>query len=415
MTFQRPPLPALAAFAVIVLTAVSAAAQGRPAGVETAPVTLVEMSDTTRVFGQVVAERESAVAARVPGVAVEVPVRVGSRVEKGDILAQLDMELLQIEARRAESQLAIAEAGVQVAEARLDRARKAFERAQTLRASANISDASLEERQSALAEATGLMQEAMARIAAARNTMDEASYTLRNATIRAPFDGVVLTLSTQVGQYVNAGSEVVSLLDLDQIEVRANVPSQLVDVLETGRDVAAQTATGARLNLSLRAILPTEYANTQTRPVLFAITQAAGPKAVGQSISLDLPTSAPREVLVVPKDALVQARGGWSVFVNDGGTAAPRPVEIGAAVGGAFEVLSGLQLGDEVVVRGNERLRPGQPIAPAGAGAPGGRPGAGEGGGPPGRPAEGPPQAQGGPAAEDTAPRVVADNASEQG
>jgi hypothetical protein len=60
----------------------------------------------------------------------------------------------------------------------------------------------------------------------------------------------------------------------------------------------------------------------------------------------------------------VQSRGGWSVFVNEDGTAAPRSVEIGAAVGGGFEVVSGLQAGAVVVTRGNERLRPGQPIAP---------------------------------------------------
>ena len=70
---------------------------------------------------------------------------------------------------------------------------------------------------------------------------------------------------------------------------------------------------------------------------------------------------------MVPKDALVQAQGGWSVFVNAEGKAQPRTVEIGAALEGGFAVLSGLSAGDEVVVRGNDRLRPGQDIAPSGA------------------------------------------------
>jgi len=54
------------------------------------------------------------------------------------------------------------------------------------------------------------------------------------------------------------------------------------------------------------------------------------------------------------------------VFVNEDGKAVPRTVEIGAALNNSFEVLSGLQEGDAVVVRGNERLRPGQEIAPSG-------------------------------------------------
>ncbi|PRY22221.1 RND family efflux transporter MFP subunit [Aliiruegeria haliotis] len=346
----------------------AARAQGRPADVQTDVVSVQQMLETSRVFGQVIAERESAVAARVPGIAVEIPVRVGSRVKSGDLLAQLDTELLQIEADRAQTELMIAEAGLQVANARLDRAVKAFARAENLRASANISDATLEDRVSALAEARGLRREAEARIASARNAMTRAQYNFRNASVAAPFDGVVLEVSTEVGQYVSAGSQIATLLDVGQLEVQANVPAELIDALRPEVSVEGETGTGVALGLTLRAILPTEFAATHTRPVLFELSDAIGSVAVGQTVTLNVPVSAPRDVLVVPKDALVQSRDGWSVFVNDDGTAMPRTLEIGEAIGGGFEVLSGLQAGDKVVVRGNERLRPGQSIVPLNGG-----------------------------------------------
>jgi multidrug efflux pump subunit AcrA (membrane-fusion protein) len=72
-----------------------------------------------------------------------------------------------------------------------------------------------------------------------------------------------------------------------------------------------------------------------------------------------------RDVLSVPKDALVQGRDGWTVFVAADGKAQPRPVQLGIALGNRYEVLGGLTPGDLVVVRGNERLRPGQDIAPS--------------------------------------------------
>jgi len=78
-----------------------------------------------------------------------------------------------------------------------------------------------------------------------------------------------------------------------------------------------------------------------------------------------VPVSAPRDVLSVPKDALVQGRGGWTVFVAADGKAQPRNVQIGVALGNRYEVTQGLSEGDLVVVRGNERLRPGQDIAPS--------------------------------------------------
>lgn len=140
--------------------------------------------------------------------------------------------------------------------------------------------------------------------------------------------------------------------------------------------MSGRTDTGEDLELTLRAILPTEFSATRTRPVRFQMSGSDAAVAVGQSVTVEVPVSLPEDVVVVSKDAVVQARGGWQVFVNDGGKASPRMVEIGRSIGDAFEVLSGLSVGDEVVTRGNERLRPGQDIAPqnAGAGSSGGAP-----------------------------------------
>lgn len=343
-----------------------AMAQGRPAGVTTAIVTTSNMAETVAVFGEVVAGRESAVAARVGGVAQDVPIRIGDLVEEGDVLARLDTELLEIELAQAEAQIAIAQAGISVSEARLDRAEKAFRRAETLRQNSTIAEAQLEERASDFAEARGAQQEALARIQASRNALEQARYRLDNAVVRAPFDAVVLDVATEVGQFITAGSQVATLIDTSALEIEANVPARYVSALRKDQPVTATTDIGDTVTLTLRAILPTEFAATRTRPVRFELQDTEATIAVGQTVTLDVPVSAPREVLVVPKDALVQAQGGWSVFVHEDGKAMPRTIEIGAALNNSFEVLSGLNEGDEVVVRGNERLRPGQDIAPSG-------------------------------------------------
>lgn len=359
-----------------------AMAQGRPAGVTTAIVTTSNMAETVSVFGEVVAGRESAVAARVGGVAQDVPIRIGDLVEEGDVLARLDTELLEIELAQAEAQIAIAQAGISVSEARLDRAEKAFRRAETLRQNSTIAEAQLEERASDFAEARGAQQEALARIQASRNALEQARYRLDNAVVRAPFDAVVLDVATEVGQFITAGSQVATLIDTSALEIEANVPARYVSALRKDQPVTATTDIGDTVTLTLRAILPTEFAATRTRPVRFELQDTEATIAVGQTVTLDVPVSAPREVLVVPKDALVQAQGGWSVFVHEDGKAMPRTIEIGSALNNSFEVLSGLNEGDEVVVRGNERLRPGQDIAPSGPpqGAPTGAPSTGSNG-----------------------------------
>ena len=198
----------LAAAVMLFLTSFATAlsAQGRPAGVQTDTVEMREMTETVTVFGQIVAVRESAVATRVAGVINDVPVQVGSAVAAGDTLAMMDTARLEIELASAEAQMAIATAGLEVAQAQFDRATKAFERAEDLSASASISGAQLDDRASGLAEAQGGLAQAQARIGAAENAIALAEYNLRNATVRAPFDGIVLAVSAQPGQFASAGS-----------------------------------------------------------------------------------------------------------------------------------------------------------------------------------------------------------------
>jgi len=378
----------IAALALAILAALlwpaHAPAQGRPAGVTTDVVTEAEMSETVAVFGEVVSGRQSRVAARVAGVAETVPLRVGDRVAEGDVLLEIDTELFEIGLAEARAQVTVAEAGIEAVTARLDRAEKAFRRAEQLVANSTIAEAQLEDRASEYAEALGLQQEARARVEAARTALRRARYDLENATILAPFDGVVVEVSTEIGQFVAAGSQVATLIDTDAMEVEASVPARYVSALRPDLPVAGRTDAGGALDLQLRAILPTEFASTRTRPVRFEIRSSEAAPAAGQSVTLNVPVSAPRTVAAVPKDALIQGRGGWQVFLAVEGQAQPRNVEIGAALGDRFEVVSGLAPGDVVVVRGNERLRPGQDIAPRPIGAAPAGPGGAGGGRPPG-------------------------------
>jgi RND family efflux transporter MFP subunit len=380
---RMPRHSAILALLALLLVPQGALTQGRPAGVQTETVSMREMTETVRVFGEVVAVRQSAVAARVSGLVSAVPAQVGTSVREGDPLAQMDTAQLEIELAGAEAQLAIATAGLSVVQAQLDQAQRVFQRAQDLSASASISSAQVEDRATELAEAQGSLAQSRARIAEAENAIALAEYNMRNATVRAPFDGVILDVAAQPGQFAAAGSLVATLLDIQNLEIEANVPARYIDVLADSGVISGETGQGEIFEMTLRAVLPTEFSETRTRPVRLRITTPETAFALGQPVTLDIPVGAAREVLTVPKDALVQARGGWTAFVNEDGKAAPRTVMVGAAIDDSFEVVAGLELGDEVVVRGNERLRPGQDIAAMGGGGPPQGDGPAEAGGPP--------------------------------
>lgn len=363
---------ALAALTAVLLfaTPVQTAAQGGPSAVGVETVQIQSIAETVPLFAEVVTAREGTIASRIGGTVDQVWVLEGATVEEGDVLVTLDTELLTILARQADARLAEARAGITTAETRVDRATKALGRIEGLRNTTSFSTSRFDEAQSDFFQARGLLAEAEARVKTAEATLAETRYQLDRAEITAPFSGIVLEVNTNPGEFINSGAPVVSLLDTQSFEVEASVPSKYISVLKPGLTTEGATEDGTPLEMQVRVLLPVEDTATRTRPVRFTSDELVNLEAlaIGQSITVSIPISAPREVLSVPKDALVQARGGWTVFVAADGKAQPRPIQIGVALGDRFEVLDGLSDGEVVVTRGNERLRPGQDIAPMNAG-----------------------------------------------
>ena len=345
----------------------SLAAQGRAAAVGVQEVETQVLSETVPVFAEVTTSRNGAIAGRIAGNVERVNVLAGDRVQKGDVLVELSRELLSIRVAQSEAQIAEALAGTDTARARLDQARIPLDRVAALRGTSSFSQGRFDDLQADFFQARSQLAEAEAREISAQAQLAETQYQLDRTEIAAPFSGVILEVSTIAGAFIQAGTPVVRMLDTSAFEVAANVPARYVGFLNSGDEVTANTETGAVIDLTLRAVLPVENPSTRTRSVLFTTQDDMDDSlvAVGQSLTVNIPVGEARDVLSVPKDALVQARDGWTVYVAAEGKAQPRTVTIGVPLGNRYEVLDGLQPGDLVVVRGNERLRPGQDIAPS--------------------------------------------------
>lgn len=354
-------------FLAVILTCITTPihAQGRAAAVGVQAVEMRTLAETVPVFAEVTTARDGNVAGRVAGNVETVVVLAGSRVETGDLLVELNDDLLTIQVAQSEAQLSEAQAGIETARARVDRARTSLARIEALRGGSSFSQGRFDDAQADFLEAQAQFVEAQAREKIAQSRLVETRYQLERSEIVAPFSGVVLEVNTIPGAFIQAGTPVVRLLDTDAFEVQANVPSRYTAFLTPGQTVTASTEFGTELALQLRAVLPVEDPSTRTRAVLFAATDPSdlSDAAVGQSLTVEIPVGEAREVLSVPKDALVQGSGGWTVFVAADDQAQPRPVTLGVPLGDRYEVISGLAPGDLVVVRGNERLRPGQAIS----------------------------------------------------
>ncbi|MEM7774503.1 MAG: efflux RND transporter periplasmic adaptor subunit [Pseudomonadota bacterium] len=344
----------------------SALAQRGPAAVMVERVTAQTVSETRRILGQVVVPVEADVASRTAGIIATVKYQVGDKVSAGQVLVVLDTELLRIELRSAEAALRVAEGGTAVAIAKLKQAEIAFERQAQLKDSGAFSRSRYDDLQQEVVTARAELTRARASVESSQSAIARAKYQLNHAVITAPVSGTVITRSAQPGNYIRVGDPVATLLDVSQLEISADVPVNLLSGMRPGVKLAGATINGVALETTVRAVIPVEELTTQTRTVRFTADFSKLDPAViarGKSIALDVPASKPRVVTAVPKDALVQAGDGWVVFVVKDGKAMRRPITIGSAAGRSIEVKSGLEVDELVVVRGNERLRPGQPVS----------------------------------------------------
>lgn len=347
------------------LPGLAARAQGGPTVVEVAPVEAQQVSETVPIFAQITTSRDGSVASRVGGNVDNVHVLAGEQVAAGDPLVELDRDLLEISLAQSEAQVAEAQAGIESARVQVDRTEKAFARIDALRGSSSFSQGRYDEAESDMLQARAALAQAEARLNTSNTQLAQARYELDRSSIIAPFAGTVIAVNTIPGAYIQSGEAVVRLLDTNAFEVEAGVPARYISALSAGQEVEAKLDSGQSVTLTVRAVLPLEDPATRTRAVRFTGSGLAefGAAAVGQSLTVEIAIGEAREVLAVPKDALIQAPEGWTVYVNADGTAEARTVQIGVPLGNRYEVLSGLQSGDAVVVRGNERLRPGQDIA----------------------------------------------------
>lgn len=257
-------------------------------------------------------------------------------------------------------------------------------RIQGLNQSAAFSQARLDEARQEQRRTASLLAVANARLQNVQTQLEQAMLDLEDATIRAPYTGIVTERMVSPGMYVQVGEPVAALINDRDLEIEAQVSTERVGGLSEGREVTVSLADGTELPATVRAVVPLEDPQSRTRTVRFTpgFNPADYSVAGNQSVTVRIPIGQAREIVSVHKDAVQIGPGGTSlVYIVVDGVAQPRTVELGAASGTRFEVLSGLQVGDLAVVRGNERLRPGQPVNPGTGGPPGGD-GAG---GPPGQ------------------------------
>lgn len=325
--------------------AVAAGPGGFAAPVEVRQAEERSLAPILWVAGDVISRHNARISAETSGTLTWVA-EVGDRIEKHGVVARIDNDFLKL-------QLEEARAEVRQVESRHGFLEKEVRRLQRLAKSNNTAQTLLDQTESDLSAAQANLVSAQARV---KQIEDR----IRRSQVRAPFPGIIVERFMQPGEWVDSGDQVVQLLDTGNLEVRAMAPLSTLSFLKRGMEVQMQARDEQALG-RIRSFVAAGHTASHLVDVRIDLLSAEWP--VGKTLRVALPAAAPRKVVVVPRDALVLRRSGAAVFrVGADDTAQRVMVKTGAAEGDVIEVQGAIAAGDTVVVRGNERLRPGQKV-----------------------------------------------------
>ena len=338
---------------------------GRPATlVQVDTVTVVPFVQTIPIIGRFVARQAGVVAARAKGAIGKMTVDVGDRVEAGSVMAVLIRDRLLWERNLYQAEVSNYRAQMETKKAKTTLLVQELNRLNSLQKSPAFSQARLEDKQQNVIVSKSEAAESRAQLRKAQANLKLRQIDYEDGEVKAPYSGVITQKHTSVGSYVSVGSPVFTLIDDTTLEIEADVPAKRITSLKTGTIVNGSIDKQSTMKAVVRAVVPEENPQTRTRAVRFQPIQMDGVKnlAANQSVTLNLPSGAQKNVLSVHKDAVLIRRGNQIVVIVENGRANFRPVKLGEASGNRFIVQTGLKNGDIAVIRGNERLRPKQAV-----------------------------------------------------
>ncbi len=288
---------------------------------------------TLELPGEVEGAREAHLSSALGGFVERVLVDVGAAVSAGQLLAEVDTSLRAVSVESAQAQVA--------------RAKDDLDRVQRL------GDLGTEAQ----------LSQAATQVTLAEATLKQAQIQLDRTRVRAPFAGVIAARDIEVGEVANPGSPAFRLIQLNPAIVNLAVSDRDVVALAPGMEVSV--VADARLEPmrgTIKRILPAGNLKTRTFEVEVEVPNKDHSLLPGMIASARISELVADGKVVLPQDFLVTRLDSLGVYVDDGGTAAWRPVTVGSIVRDQAVIESGLSAGDRVVVVGHRELADGDPL-----------------------------------------------------
>ncbi len=295
------------------------------------------LADTFELPAVVEPNRIVTVSAEFEGRIERIPCKEGCKVSAGDLLVQLNDELIRPAYEKAKAQ-------VERDEIEYNRMKKLVEDDATSRRD---------------------LDDATTKLAVSKAQLEEVAARLERTRILAPIDGMLNDIMVEEGEYVGIGTPVAEIVETNVVKVVVQVPERDIVYFDVGRqaDVQVHTRDGNKW-LTGEITFISEVADQQTRSTRMEITVPNERRIVrsGQIVTVNLTRRVLEEAMMIPLLAVIPMEKGNSVYVVNSSEAKRREVELGFIKGERVRIKSGVRPGDKLIIEGHRFVAPGQEV-----------------------------------------------------
>ena len=310
--------------------------------VKTEVVEKAEVKSLQTFIGTVEYAQSSNVASQGSGAVVSVNFKEGDRVKKGQVLNQLDNQIIKAQISSLKASLA----DVFVS---LKRAQKDLARYDVLIKQDAVS-------QSVYDDNNFNVQSLENKIISLKANIKAKEIEMSKKTTFSPFEGVIISKNIEIGDWIGQGGVVAGLINLKSAQVEVNLPQNVVANLKPKMSVDVIVGRKS-YKAYVSAIIPKGDIATRTFPIKISFKKAPSNLFEGMAATINVQSGQNVEALIVPRDAILKRFGQNVVFINDKGSAMMLPVDIVGYTNGKVAVnAKGLSAGMKVVTKGNERI-----------------------------------------------------------
>jgi len=323
--------------------------------------------------GYVVAQRKAAVASKITGRLVYLGVEEGNRVKKGQVIARLENDDTIAARNRASANVNAAKAALEQAMAEFDDAELNFNRMLKLSERGSVARSENDIAEARWKRAKAAVSAQKSSIKASEAALKEAEVMLEYATIRAPFDAVVLTKNADIGDIItplgaatNAKAAVADIADMKSLQVEVDVSESNIAIVKSGQpcEIQLDALQNSRFRGAVHMIVPTAD-RTKASVMVKVAFKENDPRILPEMsakvafLSREVLPEEEKPLAAIPADAITGTEGKEAVFLLKDGRAYKTEIKTGRRVGNMVELLSGAEIGEILIAKPTGKVKDG--------------------------------------------------------